>query len=335
MQNRVFRAADVEIDREPRFQQLRIRERLAVVRIDIAEVVPAAARPLRHRVRFANALLARGGIDDVDPFRRLRERRLASSRRLVVGEFRKRKRQILFRHERLRAVLPVYDGERLAPVALARKEPVAELVLRLRLSDALFLEPLDHRRPRRLDGKPVQETGIDHHAGRDVGKSLGAGIRNAGIRPRSIRCLRRPVRLDGRTAFGRFHHLVDRKPENLRELEVALVVRGNGHDRAGAVARENVVGNENRKLVAVHGIDARYSFEFYARLLLVEFGALEIALRGGLLLVGPDLVRIRDAALFKPLRDKRVLRRKNHVRRAEKRIATGRINRNRILGQGC
>ena len=103
-------------------------------------------------------------------------------------------------------------------------------------------------------------------------------------------------------------------------------MRGNGHDRAGAVACENVVGDEDRELVAVHRVDTRDAFELHARLLLVELRALEVALRGRLLLVGLHLVGVLERAVLEPFRDERVLWRKHHVRRAEKRVAAGGVD---------
>ena len=164
----MLRAADVEIDRKPLLEKLRIGERLVVERIDVTEIVPAAAGPLRHRVRLADALLAGLRVGDVHPIRRLRERRLASARRLVVLKLGERQRQISLVDERLRAVLPVNHRERLAPVALTREEPVAELVLRLRLADLVLLQPFDHRLARVVDRESGEEPGRDHHARRNV-----------------------------------------------------------------------------------------------------------------------------------------------------------------------
>ena len=44
---------------------------------------------------------------------------------------------------------------------------------------------------------------------------------------------------------------LDRQAEGLGEVEVALVVAGDGHDRAGAVLHEHVVGDVHRQLLAV------------------------------------------------------------------------------------
>ena len=48
--------------------------------------------------------------------------------------------------------------------------------------------------------------------------------------------------------------LIDWQTEYLREIEVALVMRRHGHDRARAVGREHVVGDEERKRLAVDGV---------------------------------------------------------------------------------
>ena len=49
-------------------------------------------------------------------------------------------------------------------------------------------------------------------------------------------------------ARRRDHRRTIGSPCCLRELEVALVVRGHGHDRAGAVAHQHVVGDPDRDL---------------------------------------------------------------------------------------
>ena len=69
----------------------------------------------------------------------------------------------------------------------------------------------------------------------------------------------------------------NRQVELLREFEIALVVRGHGHDRAGAVAHQHVVGDPDRDLLVVHRID-RVGAGEDAGLLLRQFGPLEIAL---------------------------------------------------------
>jgi hypothetical protein len=53
---------------------------------------------------------------------------------------------------------------------------------------------------------------------------------------------------------GGLDHAAHRQVEGGRELEVALVVRGHRHDRAGAVLHQHVVGDEHRDLLAVDGV---------------------------------------------------------------------------------
>ena len=49
-------------------------------------------------------------------------------------------------------------------------------------------------------------------------------------------------------------HRDDRQRERRRELGVALVVRRHGHDRAGAVLHQHVVGDPDRDALAVDGV---------------------------------------------------------------------------------
>ena len=84
--------------------------------------------------------------------------------------------------------------------------------------------------------------------------------------------------------------LDDRQAELLGELPVAVVVRRNGHDRAGAVAHQHVVGNEDRDFLAVDRIDCRNALQLDAGLVLVQLGALEVGLARSFLAVRADVV---------------------------------------------
>src|SRR5204862_1679420 len=103
------------------------------------------------------------------------------------------------------AAVAMDDRDRAAPVALAREEPVAEAVARRCAPEAALFEPLDDL-PLALRRRQAAElAGVDEH--------LNLGVRDV--------C--RPL-LD--LAGGRSDDLHDRKTEVLREVEVALVVRG-------------------------------------------------------------------------------------------------------------
>ena len=80
-----------------------------------------------------------------------------------------------------------------------------------------------------------------------------------------------------------------------------------GHDGAGAVGSQNVVGDEDGDLLVVDGVDAHDAFQLDAGLFLVQLTALEVALAGSLGLISLDGVGILDDALFQPLLEDGVL----------------------------
>ena len=113
---------------------------------------------------------------------------------------------------------------------------------------------------------------------------------------------------------------------------VAGIVGRDRHDRAGAVGGKDVVGDEDGDLLAVDGVDALDAAEADAGLVLVQLRALEIGLGGGLRLIGADLVRVRQ--LVHPLPDQGVLRREDHVGRAEQGIRAGGVDRDLVAEGG-
>ncbi len=115
------------------------------------------------------------------------------------------------------------------------------------------------------------------------------------------------------------------------ELPVARVVRGDRHDGAGAVGGEDVVGDVDRDLGVVHGVHAREALELHAGLVLGHLRALEVGLARGGVLVGADLVRVRDQPGLEPLLHERVLGAHHHVGRAEERVAAGGVDDHGVL----
>jgi len=187
------------------------------------------------------------------------------------------------------AVLVPDDRERLAPVALAAEEPVAQLVVDRAAAEVVVLEPSGDLLLRLRHVEPVEEAGVDQRA--------VAAVRGL---------------LD--VAAG--DDLDDRQLELARELPVALVVARHAHDRASAVARHHVVGDPDRDALLVDGIDGVRAGED-AGLLLGQIRPLELALARGLLLIGLDglalLGRCDDV-------DQLVLGREHHERGAEERV---------------
>ena len=121
-------------------------------------------------------------------------------------------------------------------------------------------------------------------------------------------------------AVGGRDDLHDGQVELLGELEVALVVRRHGHDRAGAVVHQDVVGDPDRDPGVVDGVDRVEPGEDAG--LLLAGCALLALLRRCVPRVGPQGLAVRRG-LGEPL-DQRVLGREDEERRAEERVRAGR-----------
>ena len=282
VQHRVLDAADVEVHAARVILAARARpvtlvvqraELLRVRRVDVAQLVPGRAGPLWHHVGVAVVgLLTLAEVEgDFHPVSRLGQWGSGygisvvgvEGNRVIVFHLRQLHRQHVLRQGVRLAVLVVDNGEGLAPVPLAREEPVAQLVLDPLLAVAVGNEPAYRRLNRRVLTHPV-----------DVQALLVRGVD-----------VRRVTR-EGLRGHVRIQHRGNGQGEDLGELVVALVVSGNRHDRAGAVAGEHVISDEHRHLLAVDRVGG-VGTEEHARLFLVLL-ALHIALRGDRPLVGGD-----------------------------------------------
>ena len=124
------------------------------------------------------------------------------------------------------------------------------------------------------------------------------------------------------------HDADDRKVEFRGEIKVARIVGGNGHDGARSVADEHVVGDPDRNLHVVDGIDRVGTREF-AGLLLRVFRAGEIGFRASdfdVFVNSGFTIRRGDFG------DERMLGREHHVGSTEQRIRTRRINADGLVG---
>ena len=106
----------------------------------IAKIIPAAARPLRHRIGFAFGLCAVGQ-GDMNPVGGLRQRRLSAFRRFVIFHFRQFQRQVLFIHCQGLPILRMQDRERLSPVPLPTEQPVPQFVVNGLFAQSLLFQP--------------------------------------------------------------------------------------------------------------------------------------------------------------------------------------------------
>ena len=109
--------------------------------------------------------------------------------------------------------------------------------------------------------------------------------------------------------------------EGLCKIPVALIVGGNRHNSARAVAHHDIVGDENRDPLAVDGVNRGETVELDACLVLDELSALELGLFAAFCAVFFDLVHIRDAlGIFI---DERMLGSHDHKGDSEKGVGAG------------
>ena len=110
------------------------------------------------------------------------------------------------------------------------------------------------------------------------------------------------------------NNLPDRQIELAREFQIALVMRGDCLNRAGAVTEQNVIGYPDRNFLVVRRIDRERAGEdagFFFR----ELGALEIAFSRGAFAIFADC---RPLLFGHDLLDQRMFGREHHVSRAVK-----------------
>ena len=244
VQDGVLDAADVLIDRHPTVGFRAVKRKLGVVRIGIAQVIPARARERVHGIGLATSLAA------ALRARALREalvrcQGFASGKVDILGQA---YRQVLFRHRHQAALVAVDHRDGVAPITLAGDQPVAQTELHLALAAArglqvgddslLALGVLAARKAGVLAGLHQSALGLHGALPVDAGDHAALFV---------LELLEQRVVVaqddgdDGQVVF-------------LGELEVALVAARHCHDRTGAVIGHDVVGNPHGHLLAVDGV---------------------------------------------------------------------------------
>ena len=160
----VLHAAVVPVDGTPVVQRLFGSERFVIVRIHVAQEIPARAGPLRHGVGLALGRAAALRAGGVDPVGHLGDGALAVVGRLVALDLRQNERQLLLGNGHPAARRAVDQRNGLAPIALAGEHPVTQLVVDLLMAPALLDGIPLHRGDSLLDGHAVEEAGVDHDA---------------------------------------------------------------------------------------------------------------------------------------------------------------------------
>ncbi len=340
VQHGVLGAADVQVDAavrhalaraHPVLLDLGVDQLLAVVRVQVAQLVPAGTGPVGHGVGLAAELPGPASVaqvqGDVDPVLVARQRglglgvgvvRVEGAGRVVLdlGQF---KGQHRLGQRVGDAVLVVDDREGLAPVALAAEQPVAQPEVDGALADALARQPLGDAGLGLDDAQAVQGDGVVR------GVDECRVVRGEGVLP---------LRGVGAAAVGGLHDAADRQLEGACEREVTGVVGGDGHDRAGAIAHQDVVGDEDGDALAVDrvgGVGADEDAGLVLGLGLTLDVGLGRGLRavggdglgGGGVTAGPHLVGALGPGGRGELLHQRVLRRQHHVGGAEQGVGAG------------
>ena len=290
----VLRAAGVLVDRQPAFGQLGADRRVVVVRIDVAVHVPVGAHEGVHGVGLAPRRAAAPGAVGVQEALVALQRRCAGGQEFgVVGQ---QHGQLGFGDRHDSAVVAVDYRDRRAPVALAADQPVAQAI-----GDGLAAEITLGERRRDgalavLRGRAVESVGVDHQA-----------VAGVGLRER----LAVPV--------GRRDHDGDRQLVLAGKGEVTLIVGGDAHHGAGAVAEQHVVGDPDwDRLVGERVSDVGAGEDAG----LFEFGglALDLGLSAGLRDISVD--RFALPVGRQPV-DQRVFRGEHEVADAEDGVGAG------------
>ena len=223
--------------------------------------------------------------------------------------------EVLVRHRHDAAGLAVDDGDRTAPVALARDAPVAQAVVHLALADRLLaellrIEPLRRLLERSLGIEPVEEARVDHRA-LAVEGFVGDG------EGRGVLARRQHHRHEGQRIFA-------------REIEVALIARGAAEDGAGAVLHQDEVRHVDRQLPVlverVHRADAGVEALLLGGLELGDGGAHVAAL----LAEGGELRVVLGRGL-----GERMIGCERDERSAKQRVGPRRIDLDLALALGC
>ena len=137
--------------------------------VEVAQFVPARASPLRHHVYFATVLLwSVAKVErDIDPILNACKRWNGVGGLVVrverlwleVGKFGQQHGQSRSRNRDWLIVFVVHNGERFAPVALTREQPVAQFVGNCAVAMIVLVEPGGHQR----NGFSLRALAIQRH----------------------------------------------------------------------------------------------------------------------------------------------------------------------------
>ena len=245
MQNSMFDAADIMIDRQPVFGAwVDHAVRVAACK---AREIPGRFHKSIEGIGFPARRFAAGRASRMGESRMRNQRRLRAIQHYVPGQFH---RQILFRDRNRAAVVAINNRNRRTPVTLAGNAPVAQSEISFALTFLVFFQRFRNSCKSLFRGQAVKRAGIFQHTFYRVS-------------------LLRTIIV---SAVFSENHLLDRNAVLLRKLKITLVMGRNRHHSAGAVAHQHKIGYPYRHLFAGDGmnrfdagIDAAFFHGFHRR----------------------------------------------------------------------
>ena len=180
---------------------------------------------------------------------------------LVILQLRQDQGQLVVGQEVGLSVVGIHAGNRLAPIPLTGENPLPEMVVDLSSGHAGLFQLAGDGLLGLLHRQAGELFGVDEPAALAKIILLLKGVLGH-------------VRAVNDLNHGDVMHL--------GVLKVTLVVAGHGHDRAGAVARQNEVADKHGHLLAVDRVDGVDALQAAAGLGLVQLGTIHVALLHGL-----------------------------------------------------
>ncbi|KAF5028666.1 hypothetical protein DSECCO2_656680 [anaerobic digester metagenome] len=233
MQDGVLHAADVLVHGHPVLERGGVECAVILAGAGVAREIPRGLHEGVHGVGFAAGLAPALGAGAFREFGGVGQGRAA----ILVGAHFQRQQHgqvlVLFGHHA--AGIAVHHGNGCAPVTLARDVPVAQAVVDGAAALAGGFQRIGDLLLGGLVGQAVEFAGIDQQARLGPGGLHGGGVKRVAFRLDD--------HLHGQVVLA-------------GEFEVALVVRGHGHDRAGAVFGQHEVGHPDGHAAPGEGVHA-------------------------------------------------------------------------------
>ena len=223
MANGMLRPANIDVHLTPVITGRAAAECLIITGIHVSQKIPAAAGISGHGIHFPDTAV------EVLPVWQVGQRTFSARAGMQFFQRREFHRQLVCRQGNGDAILP-NDREWLAPVSLTAEGRVTHLVIDLALARSGDFKPIQDHRHSVAHDQPVEEITL-------VKDGILGGI---GLHP----------------VIMTSDDISDRQTEMQGETMVPLIPAGDSHDRARAIAGEDVFADPDRDGPACEGMQA-------------------------------------------------------------------------------